>query len=126
MTAPRLSALGRVTSLSPSAAAATFSSTASKGSAPRFHFDSAHFVDTLERDGLSRKQATGLVQVLEGVIDDSISNMKRDLVARVEQEKVRFMTLQRLASGLIIGTHRITAHVYAEGAHRLSAQSTST
>jgi hypothetical protein len=57
--------------------------------AQQFHFDTHYFVKRLEEEGLSRKQAVGIMTALEDTIDESIKNMVANLVTRTEQEKVR-------------------------------------
>lgn len=42
----------------------------------------------LEREGLSRQQAEGVVDALEEVIEESIRSMQVNLVTRAEQDKV--------------------------------------
>jgi hypothetical protein len=54
----------------------------------QFHFDTHFFVKRLEEEGLSRKQAVGIMTALEDTIDESIKNMVANLVTRTEQEKV--------------------------------------
>ena len=41
----------------------------------------------LEREGLTRVQAEGIIGTLEEVIEQSIDNMQRNLVTRAEQDK---------------------------------------
>lgn len=52
------------------------------------HFDTAEYVQRLEREGLSRRQAEGVIDTLEEVIEESIRNMQGNLVTRAEQDKV--------------------------------------
>lgn len=56
---------------------------------PTDHFDTAQYVQRLEREGLSRRQAEGVIDTLEEVIEESIRNMQANLVTRAEQDKVR-------------------------------------
>lgn len=56
------------------------------------HFDTAHFVSRLEREGLNRVQAEGIISTLDSVISQSIDNMQLTLVTRVEQDKVLSLT----------------------------------
>ena len=53
-----------------------------------FHFDTHHFVQRLEREGLNRKQAEGIMAAMAEVIDESIRNMTANMVTRADQEKV--------------------------------------
>jgi Protein of unknown function (DUF1640) len=54
-----------------------------------FHFDTHHFVQRLEREGLNRAQAEGIMSALAEVIDESIRNMTANMVTKADQEKVR-------------------------------------
>ena len=54
-----------------------------------FHFDTHHFVQRLEREGLNRAQAEGIMTALAEVIDESIRNMTSNMVTKADQEKVR-------------------------------------
>jgi hypothetical protein len=54
-----------------------------------FHFDTHHFVQRLEREGLNRAQAEGIMTAMAEVIDESIRNMTCNMVTKAEQEKVR-------------------------------------
>jgi hypothetical protein len=72
----------------------SFSSSARR---PDFHFDTHHFVQRLEREGLSRAQAEGIMSAMAEVIDESIRNMTSNRVTKAEQEKVsprRVLSLQ--------------------------------
>jgi Protein of unknown function (DUF1640) len=53
-----------------------------------FHFDTHHFVQRLEREGLNRAQAEGIMSAMAEVIDESIRNMTSTMVTKAEQEKV--------------------------------------
>lgn len=53
-----------------------------------FHFDTHHFVQRLEREGLNRAQAEGIMSAMAEVIDESIRNMTRNMVTKADQEKV--------------------------------------
>ena len=53
-----------------------------------FHFDTHHFVQRLEREGLNRAQAEGIMSAMAEVIDESIRNMTSNMVTRADQEKV--------------------------------------
>lgn len=63
----------------------TFSSTRPRH---EFHFDTHHFVQRLEREGLNRAQAEGIMSAMAEVIDESIRNMTSNMVTKSEQEKV--------------------------------------
>ncbi|KZS90810.1 DUF1640-domain-containing protein [Sistotremastrum niveocremeum HHB9708] len=52
-----------------------------------FHFDSHHFVERLEREGLTRAQAEGIMNAMAEVIDESIKNMAANMVTKADQEK---------------------------------------
>ena len=54
-----------------------------------FHFDTHHFVQRLEREGLNRQQAEGIMSAMADVIDESIRNMTSNMVTKADQEKVR-------------------------------------
>jgi hypothetical protein len=54
-----------------------------------FHFDTHHFVQRLEREGLNRAQAEGIMSAMAEVIDESIRNMTANMVTKADQEKVR-------------------------------------
>lgn len=62
------------------------------------HFDSSEYVDRLEQQGLSRGQAEGLVSTLESVIEESMSNMRANLVTRAEQNKQTYQQKVDFAS----------------------------
>ena len=53
-----------------------------------FHFDTHHFVQRLEREGLNRQQAEGIMTAMAEVIDESIRNMTSSMVTKADQEKV--------------------------------------
>lgn len=55
-----------------------------------FHFDTHHFVQRLEREGLNRAQAEGIMAAMAEVIDESIRNMTSNMVTKAEQEKVSY------------------------------------
>ncbi|KAL4063185.1 hypothetical protein J3A83DRAFT_4107024 [Scleroderma citrinum] len=55
-----------------------------------FHFDTHHFVQRLEREGLNRAQAEGIMNAMAEVIDESIRNMTSNMVTRAEQEKHQY------------------------------------
>ncbi|KAK0453990.1 uncharacterized protein EV420DRAFT_1556153 [Desarmillaria tabescens] len=54
-----------------------------------FHFDTHHFVQRLEREGLNRAQAEGIMSAIAEVIDESIRNMTSNMVTKADQEKPR-------------------------------------
>jgi len=54
---------------------------------PDFHFDTHHFVQRLEREGLNRAQAEGIMSAMAEVIDESIRNMTSNMVNKADQEK---------------------------------------
>ncbi|KAJ7180491.1 hypothetical protein C8R46DRAFT_584662 [Mycena filopes] len=62
----------------------TFTSTRPRN---EFHFDTHHFVQRLEREGLNRAQAEGIMTAMAEVIDESIRNMTSNMVTKAEQEK---------------------------------------
>jgi len=53
-----------------------------------FHFDTHHFVQRLEREGLNRQQAEGIMAAMAEVVDESIRNMTANMVTKADQEKV--------------------------------------
>lgn len=53
-----------------------------------FHFDTHHFVQRLEREGLNRAQAEGIMGAMAEVIDESVRNMTGNMVTKADQEKV--------------------------------------
>lgn len=55
-----------------------------------YSFDTASFVNRLEREGLSRKQSVGIMEALEEVVEESIRTMTANLVTRAEQEKHQY------------------------------------
>ncbi|GLB43456.1 putative protein of unknown function (DUF1640) [Lyophyllum shimeji] len=55
-----------------------------------FHFDTHHFVQRLEREGLNRAQAEGIMTAMAEVIDESIRNMTSNMVTKAEQEKLHY------------------------------------
>ena len=58
-----------------------------------FHFDTHHFVQRLEREGLNRAQAEGIMSAMAEVIDESIRNMTSNMVTKTDHEKVLVPTL---------------------------------
>lgn len=59
-----------------------------------FHFDTHHFVQRLEREGLNRAQAEGIMSAMAEVIDESIRNITSNMVTKGDQEKVRFVSFR--------------------------------
>ncbi|TFK18448.1 DUF1640-domain-containing protein [Coprinopsis marcescibilis] len=55
-----------------------------------FHFDTHHFVQRLEREGLNRAQAEGIMSAMAEVIDESIRNMTANMVTKADQEKHQY------------------------------------
>lgn len=53
-----------------------------------FHFDTHHFVQRLEREGLNRAQAEGIMSAMAEVVDESVRNMTSNMVTKADQEKV--------------------------------------
>jgi len=76
----------KLLSISPRNFSRLFSTTLSRAD---FHFDTHHFVQRLEREGLNRAQAEGIMSAMAEVIDESIRNMTSNMVTKAEQEKVR-------------------------------------
>ena len=54
------------------------------------HFDTHLFVQRLEKHGMTRHQAEGVMTVLAEVVDESVKGMEASLVSKAEQEKVGF------------------------------------
>jgi hypothetical protein len=52
------------------------------------HFDTHLFVESLEKHGMTRRQAEGVMNVLAEVVDESVRGMESGLVSKAEQEKV--------------------------------------
>ena len=61
-----------------------------------FHFDTHHFVQRLEREGLNRAQAEGIMSAMAEVIDESVRNMTRNMVTKADQEKVHTISTRHL------------------------------
>jgi hypothetical protein len=57
-------------------------------------------VQRLEREGLNRAQAEGIMGAMAEVIDESIRNMTSNMVTKAEQEKVSATTAYRGAARL--------------------------
>ena len=73
--------------------------------AAQFSFDTAHFVNRLEGEGLSRKQALGIMEALQEVVEESVRTMTANLVTKSEQEKHRYtqkVDFQRLKSEITL------------------------
>jgi hypothetical protein len=51
-------------------------------------------VQRLEREGLNRAQAEGIMSAMAEVIDESIRNMTSNMVTKADQEKVRMAVLR--------------------------------
>lgn len=66
------------------------------------HFDTHKFVRRLEEEGLTRNQAEGIMNAIEGVMDESIRNMSAGFVTKAAQEKV---TCTRTFSGITYYLH---------------------
>lgn len=60
------------------------------------HFDTAEYVTRLEKQGLDRQQAEGVIDTLEDIIGEAIQTMQGNLVTRAEQEKVCSPMLQAM------------------------------
>ncbi|CEQ40325.1 SPOSA6832_01951, partial [Sporobolomyces salmonicolor] len=64
-------------------------------------FDTSDYVHRLEQQGLTRKQADGVVDALEDIIGEAISNLQGSLVTRTEhykhhdRQKIDFSTLKQ-------------------------------
>ncbi|TYJ57363.1 hypothetical protein B9479_001902 [Cryptococcus floricola] len=54
------------------------------------HFDTYLFVEKLEKNGMTRESAEGVMSVLAEVIEESIKGMEASLVSKAEQEKQRY------------------------------------
>lgn len=54
------------------------------------HFDTQAFAQRLEASGVSKEQADTLTEALRDVIDESISNLAKNLVTREEGEKTTY------------------------------------
>ncbi|GAA6026674.1 hypothetical protein JCM8202_002879 [Rhodotorula sphaerocarpa] len=65
------------------------------------YFDSADYVHRFEQHGLTRKQAEGVVDALEGIVAESMDNLESNLVTRTEhykhhdRQKVDFAALKQ-------------------------------
>ena len=58
-----------------------------------FHFDTHHFVQRLEREGLTRAQSEGIMASMSDVIDESLRNLSQSMVTKAQQEKVCLLPL---------------------------------
>ena len=80
-----------------------------------FHFDTHHFVQRLEREGLNRQQAEGIMAAMAEVIDESIRNMTANMVTKADQEKVRppFISLsfRTYSCGLFVASVQATGRL---------------
>lgn len=63
-----------------------------------FHFDTHHFVQRLEREGLTRAQSEGIMASIADVIDESIRNLTQNMVSKAQQEKVAHLRSRISAS----------------------------
>ncbi|KAE9400353.1 DUF1640-domain-containing protein [Gymnopus androsaceus JB14] len=70
-----------------------------------FHFDTHQFVQRLEREGLNRAQAEGIMSAMAEVIDETI------MVTKADQEKVRLCQLILLAEPKLVYS---TQHHYTQ------------
>ena len=70
-----------------------------------FHFDTHHFVQRLEREGLNRQQAEGIMAAMAEVIDESIRNMTANMVTKADQEKVCPPPTPSFIMSLLFRTH---------------------
>ncbi|GAA5972028.1 hypothetical protein JCM8115_000030 [Rhodotorula mucilaginosa] len=65
------------------------------------YFDSAEYVHRFEQQGLSKQQAEGVVDALEGIVQESMDNLEANLVSRSEhykhhdRQKVDFAALKQ-------------------------------
>lgn len=78
-----------------------------------FHFDTHHFVQRLEREGLNRAQAEGIMTAMAEVIDESIRNMTSNMVTKADQEKVHHSSYLSASacSNAIMRQHHYTQQV---------------
>ena len=83
-----------------------------------FHFDTHHFVQRLEREGLNRQQAEGIMAAMAEVIDESVRNMTANMVTKADQEKV-CVSPSRAAISFII------SDLFSSGTVTASIQATS-
>ena len=75
-----------------------------------FHFDTHHFVQRLEREGLNRAQAEGIMTAIAEVIDESIRNMTSNMVTKADQEKVGHLTLLSKQSPVVCTSRKEWSH----------------
>ena len=75
-----------------------------------FHFDTHHFVQRLEREGLNRAQAEGIMSAMAEVIDESIRNMTSNMVTKADQEKVGHLTLLSKQSPVVCTSRKEWSH----------------
>ncbi|KAG8759327.1 hypothetical protein FRC14_006167 [Serendipita sp. 396] len=54
-----------------------------------YHFDTHRYVQRLEKEGLTRAQAEGVMNSMAEVIDESIKTMTKNMVTKSEHEKAR-------------------------------------
>ncbi|KAK1229617.1 Protein fmp32, mitochondrial [Marasmius sp. AFHP31] len=82
-----------------------------------FHFDTHQFVQRLEREGLNRQQAEGIMSAMAEVIDESIRNMTSNMVTKAEQEKHHYtqqVDFSQLKSELMLTEKNDLALIKAE------------
>ncbi|KAH9023234.1 hypothetical protein EDB84DRAFT_1466116 [Lactarius hengduanensis] len=82
-----------------------------------FHFDTHHFVQRLEREGLNRAQAEGIMSAMAEVIDESIRNMTSNMVTKADHEKQQYtqqVDFAQLKSELQLNEKNDLAMVKAE------------
>ncbi|KAH7092843.1 DUF1640-domain-containing protein [Auriculariales sp. MPI-PUGE-AT-0066] len=56
----------------------------------QYHFDTHHFVQRLEREGLSKEQAEGVMTALSSVIEEAARNMTANMVTKADHEKQHY------------------------------------
>ncbi|WOO81460.1 Protein FMP32, mitochondrial [Vanrija pseudolonga] len=54
------------------------------------HFDTQLLVERLQKHGMTREQAEGVMTVLADAVDESVRGMEAGLVSKAEQEKQRY------------------------------------
>lgn len=67
--------------------ARSFSTSLARG---QYHFDTHHFVQRLEREGLSREQAEGVMAALASVVEEAARNMTSNMVTKADHEKQHY------------------------------------
>ena len=89
----------------------------------QYSFDTAQFVSRVEREGLSRKQAVGVMEALQEVVEESIRTMTSNLVTRSEQEKHQYtqrVDFQKLKSEITLLEKQDFAELKAENERLLN------